>query len=608
MMRLKSFSNFIIFSIVVLSFLIFTVDQSFCISTLSKSKEKKPTQNQAQVQKYPRTQYKNSKNSNNSLSTSFNHSALPQSYYKFISVNEIKMWIANNGNGSHHPLNDGSGFFWPGGDDAVLTSVFEDGFVYGGTVDSMVNVNGSTFRSGWQPGNILEDGTVADPNDSVFKIWKINKDWEVLPPGTLRDELDYDYNNWPVEYGAPWVDVDSDGIFTRNIDKPEFLGDEVLFHVSNDLNPDITEYVYGSPPIGLEFQVTVWAHKSYGFLKDVVFKKYVVINKGNKTINDCYFTYWTDDDLGFAGDDYVGCDSTLNLGYTYNSDNNDDDFFGTNPPVVGHMMIQGPIVPSTPDDSAKIKNKWKRGYTNLGLSSFTPGFKSGTLSMTTDPPFGYEGAIETYNLMQGLRNNSEEILDPHTTERTLFPLSGDPLNQIGWYEGGGWPSGSSPGDRRYYINSGPFTFSPGDTQEVVYAIFMARRKNNLESIDEGKNTARTIQNYWDNIIYTDIENDDYSILTASFELNQNYPNPFNPTTTIKYSIPHGLIPSGDEGWLVQLSFYDILGRELKTLVNKQQKPGNYEVQFDASILSSGMYFYRLKSDNFVQTKKMLLIK
>ena len=93
---------------------------------------------------------------------------------------------------------------------------------------------------------------------------------------------------------------------------------------------------------------------------------------------------------------------------------------------------------------------------------------------------------------------------------------------------------------------------------------------------------------------------------AEYFLAQNYPNPFNPTTKIKYSIP-ATVKTGHASSL-QLKVYDILGREVATLVNKQQQPGNYEVEFNASNLSSGIYFYELKAGNFVQTKKMILIR
>ena len=86
----------------------------------------------------------------------------------------------------------------------------------------------------------------------------------------------------------------------------------------------------------------------------------------------------------------------------------------------------------------------------------------------------------------------------------------------------------------------------------------------------------------------------------SYDLAQNYPNPFNPSTTIKYQIP--------EDGMVTLKIYDILGREIKTLVNEQKSIGRYEVKFDASDLTTGVYIYRLKVNDFVSVKKMILVK
>jgi hypothetical protein len=86
----------------------------------------------------------------------------------------------------------------------------------------------------------------------------------------------------------------------------------------------------------------------------------------------------------------------------------------------------------------------------------------------------------------------------------------------------------------------------------------------------------------------------------SFELYQNYPNPFNPTTTIEFDIP--------ERSNVKLIIYDILGREVKKLIDKELDPGKYKVNFDAKDLSSGVYFYTLRTSKFTKTNKMLLIK
>ena len=86
----------------------------------------------------------------------------------------------------------------------------------------------------------------------------------------------------------------------------------------------------------------------------------------------------------------------------------------------------------------------------------------------------------------------------------------------------------------------------------------------------------------------------------TFSLERNYPNPFNPSTKIKYSIA--------ALGLVTLKVYDILGKEVMTLVNKEQSTGSYEIEFNAEGLPSGVYFYQLKSGNFIQTRKMVLLK
>ena len=92
--------------------------------------------------------------------------------------------------------------------------------------------------------------------------------------------------------------------------------------------------------------------------------------------------------------------------------------------------------------------------------------------------------------------------------------------------------------------------------------------------------------------------DDIMLKTNEFRLSQNYPNPFNPVTTIKYTIPNVTL-SGVEGSLVVLKVYDILGSEVATLVNQEQSVGNYKVDFNASKLSSGVYFYQIKAGEFI---------
>jgi len=87
---------------------------------------------------------------------------------------------------------------------------------------------------------------------------------------------------------------------------------------------------------------------------------------------------------------------------------------------------------------------------------------------------------------------------------------------------------------------------------------------------------------------------------TTYELSQNYPNPFNPTTKVEFIIPN------DER--VTLKVYDILGREVKTLLNEFRKAGHHEIEFNASQLASGMYVYRMTSGSFSQIRKMMLVK
>jgi len=101
-----------------------------------------------------------------------------------------------------------------------------------------------------------------------------------------------------------------------------------------------------------------------------------------------------------------------------------------------------------------------------------------------------------------------------------------------------------------------------------------------------------------NIIHTEIENDKQVV--ESYCLYQNYPNPFNPKTMINYDVP--------EKSHIILKVYNVLGKELETLINEEKSIGSYAVEFDASRLPSGIYFYQLKAGSFVEAKKMLLIK
>ncbi len=404
--------------------------------------------------------------------------------YNYIAINQIFMWISNNGDGSHSPLTDAQGFFWPGGPNATKGAIFEDGLLWGGKIGREIRVGGSTYRHGLQAGKILEDGTADNPDLDKYRIYKIRKGWQSLPSGPVKDQYEKDYNEWPVEDGAPWVDVDGDGLFTRGVDQPKFVGDEVLWYVSNDLDPARTTFLYGTLPMGMEVQSTVFGFNRTGALGDMVFEKFKFINKGQNTIKDMIVGYWSDTDLGDANDDYTGCDTALSLGYTYNGTTSDA-IYGSPPPAIGYDFFQGPIVQGAATDSGKFLGTYRHGYKNLPMTAFA--FYINGSSVYKDPDLGLpNGAVEFYNYMQGLVWDGQPFIDPNTSLPVKFVLAGDPVAGTGWYEGPGWTGGPIPGDRRHFMASGPFDMAPGDTQEVVVGLVIAVGGSNLQSITQLK--------------------------------------------------------------------------------------------------------------------------
>jgi len=411
--------------------------------------------------------------------------------YDFISINNILMWVANNGDTAHDPFTDGNGFYWPGGKEATQSAIFEDGLVWGGIVDGDIRANGNTHRQGLQAGKILENGEPDDPSLEKYRVYKIRKDWQDLPDGEEKDRYQKDYDEWPVEDGAPWIDVDSDGIYTKGIDQPKHEGDETLWFVSNDMDSVRSTHTYGKPPIGLEIQFTFFAFNKPG-LEDVVFKKYKIINKGSHHIDNLFFAQWSDNDLGDASDDYAGCDTSLNLAISWNS-SNFDLVYETAPPAVGKLILQGPQLPS-PGDSAYFNNNWNQGYKNRKLTAFT--FIINSSDIYGDPAQGVPGGSDQmYNILKGGTWNGSPYLDPKTGQQTKFPLAGDPVTQNGWYEGRskGWPGGAIPGQRRHVASTGPVQMAPGDTQELVIATLISKGIDNINSIQELRILSRKIQ-------------------------------------------------------------------------------------------------------------------
>ena len=461
-----------------------------------------------------------------------------------LNINNMAMWIQSNGASARNPITTGAGVTFPRSTDQVI---FQDGLIWGGRVmdgnPQELRVGGQTYAIGTVPG-VIESRGVAQDRDTA-RLYRIRRDWatadlrldasEVLNKGlsevtaanedSVRARYERDWMEWPAELGAPFYDNDGDGQYDPAVDEPGLANaDQVIWFAVNDLDEGAVASLYGSLPIGMEMQVTLWGYARTDALGDAIFKKYKVIYKGTEStpdtarVEDMYFAQWSDPDLGDFGDDFAGADVDLSLGYVYNSIDDDSHYvnFGLAPPAAGYDFLQGPIVPvylldeegnvavdeeGNPlldESSVAIFNDGLRpGYKNLPMTAFVY-FAAG--SSIRDPDLQeYDGTLQWYNLLQGFQpqadiNNPVPYTNPLTNEATKFTLTGEPARATGWNDGVPLPAG----DRRIVMATGPFEMALGDTQEVVVALLGGISTDRLRSVSQLKFTDQFVQGAYNN--------------------------------------------------------------------------------------------------------------
>jgi len=366
--------------------------------------------------------------------------------YQQFDANRIRNLFSNVGEITSYRITGNAGLEWPSG--TSLTAVFQSGLWIAGKVNGEIRTALSEYASEFQPGKILPDGTADDPTLPKYKVYSIYR----------GDQTSADYLNWPVEDGAP---IDAEG-------KPLLLGDQTHWFVCNDLSAETHANLMNTTPIGLEAQFTIFGADHYQGIQDIMFVKILLINKSSNVLDSTYVGIWSDPDLGSAADDYVGCDTTYQLSYCYNQQEFDQSYH-SRIPSVGFQFIQGPLVP-TPDSFGYLGGKSHPDYSNFKMTNFYRCLKNATTFY--DP----ENAVEVYNIMKGLDPDGRLIIDPTTNKPSPFCVPGDPLTGSGWYED------IYPGDRRFLFASGPFTFAPGDTQEVIVAVMVGESSDRLGGI------------------------------------------------------------------------------------------------------------------------------
>ena len=523
--------------------------------------------------------------------------------------NHISTWVYNTGifnqdlRAPNHP-----GFQWPAGSGKY--AVFSTGLSIAAYVNGQLREAMASYTGEFFTGYIMDSAGVPVPKtDNRFKIYSVKRtdNW-INNPYWL---------NWGlmVPFGAPYVDVNNNGIYEPFIDTPGVRGaDMTVFECITDGFEETHStgegFGGGTLPLYTEIHFIAWSYNKPG-LEDVQFLKWIVINKNNSLWDSAYFSIVCDPDLGYSSDDYVGCDTTRNMSYCYNGDNDDDEeqpySYGLNPPAVGFDLLKGPV-----NRNVNPPVVYNASSLTYFLSTSTPG------PACEEDPNGEQ--YPAYQMMKGYKKDGTPWVIPNSNppQTTKYCYSGDPETQAGWTESkgsvqncggslyGNTISVNPVGDRRIVMSSGSgdFKIHPGDTQTVMIAQFIARGTSNLNSVTKLKQLDDFIQAFVDNGFVIGV-NPLYNNIPDKYILYQNYPNPFNPATKIKFEIPYEV---RNEKSKVTIVVYDVLGKQVAVLIDEKLSLGTYEVNWDASNYPSGVYFYSLITDDFSITKKMVLLK
>lgn len=413
--------------------------------------------------------------------------------YKFFDGNRINCTIASDGPFADYRRTGGSGLEWPKGSGKY--AIFTAGIWLAGKhrPTGEIRVSNMDYNTEYQPGPLLEIFNTTTNNDALpasragspeYRLYKINVT-DTLGSGNI------DYDEWPGHLGAPFEDVNDNGVWDIGIDKPRMFGNQQLWSVINDVNNPRHLSLSLSKPLGVEIQSLYFGVSNIGPLGDVLFMKWRVINKSDADYDSVFISMFSDPDLGDANDDLPGSDSLLNLAYVYNGDNSDGGLsgYGSEPPAAGFVFLQGPLVPGSPSDSGLFDGKWRHGFNNLSPSSVVAYFNN--LMTLQDPPDMTAQYIPSaYEFMNGMNGTlHQHILRPDNSVMRWW-FSGDPVAGTGDLPSNFPLSVIIPQDIRLMINTGPFTLAVGDTQEVVGAFVIAQGADRLASVTKLKNVVR----------------------------------------------------------------------------------------------------------------------
>ncbi|MBT4715010.1 MAG: T9SS type A sorting domain-containing protein [Candidatus Marinimicrobia bacterium] len=391
--------------------------------------------------------------------------------YQLWDGNQITNWWSNTGHITSHVPTGDPGMEWPVG--SGDTPVYAAGlWIVAGEVNGATDIRSAAaeFTTEYLPGP-----WGSDPNASEHRIYKIR---------TADGRANPDWDIWPVDQGAPWIDADQNGIYDPAIDSPDVKGDLFYWTIFNDGEEARHAYLWSTLPLDIEVTASMYGFEEPGPLDNTLFMEWDIKNAGTNQLDSVFLGIWQDIDLGSANNDYPGCAPDLDLSYHYVGELPDSDY-GFFPPAIGFSILEGPVVPSV-GDTAWVSGEAIPDFINLNATAYRA--FHGASALFSDP----ENATEAFLLMNGMNFEGAYENNPITNEPDPLIFSGNPFTETGWLASTEY----GDGDWRSLLSTGSFHLAPGESQHLAVSCVVSPGMDPLAALAALFDDVETVRNIY----------------------------------------------------------------------------------------------------------------
>ena len=493
-------------------------------------------------------------------------------------------------------------------------------------------------------GPVMDSSAYSIYQDTLWNyIWNLKKsdiDYHIAHWQDQGYKPIHDILTWPgngnVSLGeaaklAPFYDRNNDGIYNpMDGDYPLIRGDQALFFILNDDRNVHMETEGEKLRVEIHGMAYVFNIPEDSALMNTVFMNYKIINRSANTYHNTYIGVFTDTDIGYPFDDYIGCDVERSYYYGYNGNPVDGTgqpgSYGANPPAQAVAFIGGPYMDPDGKDNPKVDSLGHQlcnasvngtGFGDgivdnerYGLTDFMTFYNYGVPDYMTDPLY----SPQYYNYLQSKFNDSVQLkyggmghypsaygspckfMFPGTSDTLCWGVWCIPQVPLNWTE---TTAGDAPYDKRGVGSSGPFTFNPGQEQELDLAYTFARDYNNDSSLNKLRTYIETIEGYFNsnelpdgssfNGIASHPGNSSIKILfypnPASTQVNILFDRIINTPVNIRVYNANGVLVSSESG-----------------------TPSGRLITVDISGLPTGLYLFSTEFNGQVITKKISVVR